>query len=364
MTPLVALPGLTEKLGLSQIWVKDESSRFGLNAFKGLGCSYAMASYLCGRANIPMDRNAFSRLRSPEIQSTLGKITFITATDGNHGRGVAWAAKLLGHRAVIYMPRGTVKERFENVQKLGAEVHILPLSYDDAVRTAAKAAEENGWILVQDTAWSGYEEIPSQIMEGYTTLAHEIEEQLTEYGDQLPTHLFLQAGVGSMAGAVAAYFVQRWKDACPKIIIVEPDRADCHFRTIKANDGKLHKVTEEMDSIMAGLCCGEPNPISWEILRHCASAFISCEDACTENGMRILGHPQPGDRSIVSGESGAVTTGVLAELMTNSKYATCRETLGLDQNARVLLISTEGDTDKENYNRIVNTQNIPAGGLV
>lgn len=352
-TALTALPGLAKKLGLSQIWVKDESSRFGLNAFKGLGCSYAMANYLCGKANIPVDRNAFSRLRSPEIQSALGKLTFITATDGNHGRGVAWAAGLFGHRAVVYMPKGTVKERFENIRALGAEVQILPLSYDDAVRAAADTAQKNGWVLVQDTAWTGYETIPTQIMEGYTTLAHEIEEQLGEYGDQRPTHLFLQAGVGSMAGAVSAYFVQRWKNTCPKIIIVEPDRADCHYRTVKANDGKLHKVTEEMDSIMAGLCCGEPNSVSWEILRRCASAFISCEDACTENGMRLLGHPQPGDKAVVSGESGAVTTGVLAELLTDPRYVSYREKLGLDQNSRVLLISTEGDTDQENYKRIL-----------
>lgn len=237
-TSLIALPKLAEKLNISQIWVKDESSRFGLNAFKGLGCSYAMANYLCSKANIPMDRNAFSHLCSPEIQSMLGKITFITATDGNHGRGVAWAAKLLGHQAIIYMPKGTVRERFENIQALGAEVHILPVSYDDAVRAAADAAEKNGWVLIQDTAWTGYETIPRQIMEGYTTLACEIGEQLAACGDRPPTHVFLQAGVGSMAGAVSAYFVQHWKDACPKIIIVEPDRADCHFRTINAKDRK------------------------------------------------------------------------------------------------------------------------------
>ena len=340
-------------MGLSQVLIKDESFRFGLNAFKGLGGSYAIAKYLCEQANIPVDENAFARLRSLEIRKKLGQRTFITATDGNHGRGVAWAAKLLGHRAVVYMPEGTTTERFENIQALGAEVQILPCNYDDAVRAAADMAAKNNWVLIQDTAWAGYEAIPTHIMEGYTTLAYEIQKQLLDYNKQLPTHLFLQAGVGSMAGAVAAYFAKNWGHDCPVIIVVEPDQADCHFRTIKANDNKLHKVTGKMNSIMAGLCCGEPNPISWEILTYCATAFISCSDEYTVKGMQILGRSKAGDTPVISGESGAVTTGVLAELCENPKYKACREKLGLDKDSRVLLISTEGNTDQENYRKIL-----------
>lgn len=355
VTPLTALPKLAEKLGISQMWVKDESFRFGLNAFKGLGCSYAIGKFLCEQANIPVDKDAVTRLRSPEIRKTLGQYTFITATDGNHGRGVAWAAKLLGHRAVIYMPEGTKAERFANIQALNAQVHILPFNYDDAVRAAAASAEENGWVLVQDTAWEGYKEIPTHIMEGYTTLAYEIEQQLIHYRGQLPTHVFLQAGVGSMAGAISAYFKERWGNDCPVIVVVEPDQADCHFQTAKAGDNQLHTISGKMNSMMAGLCCGEPNPISWEILEQCATAFVSCSDDCAAKGMKILGRPQTEDTAIVSGESGAVTTGVLAELLENPRYRDYRDKLGLHKDSRVLVISTEGDTDRENYQNILRT---------
>lgn len=351
ITPLVMLPKLAEQLGVSAIYVKDESKRFGLNAFKGLGCSYAMGMYLCEKADIPVDRAAFSRLCSPETQKEFGQHIFITATDGNHGRAVAWAANLMGHRAVVYMPEGSTQERFENIKSLGAEVHILSLNYDDTVRAAAKAAKTNEWILVQDTAWPGYEKLPRLIMEGYTTLAYEIVKQLAAC--EKPTHLFLQAGVGSMAGAIAAYFSAQWGADRPKIIVVEPDRADCYFRTVRANDGHLHKVTGKLDSMMAGLCCGEVNPLGWEILKNVATTFISCEDECAARGMQILGHPEPGDLMIVSGESGAVTVGVLKELMKNPAYAHVKENLGLDKTSRVLLISTEGDTDRENYRKIM-----------
>ena len=354
ITPLVMLPNFAERLGVSAICVKDESKRFGLNSFKGLGCSYAMGVYLCEKAGIPVDRAAFSRLCSPETQKKLGQYTFITATDGNHGRAVAWAANLMGHRAVVYMPEGSAQERFEHIKSLGAEVHILPRNYDDTVRAAAAAAKANGWILVQDTAWPGYENVPRLIMEGYTTLAYEIAKQLAAC--EKPTHLFLQAGVGSMAGAIAAYFSAQWGADCPKIIVVEPDQADCYFRTVQANDGHLHKVAGKLDSIMAGLCCGEASPLGWELLKYAATAFISCEDECAVKGMQLLGHPEPGDPSIVSGESGAVTAGVLKELMQNPAYAHVREKLGLDKDSRVLLISTEGDTDQENYRRIMTFQ--------
>ncbi len=352
-TPLSSLPNRAALLGVANIWVKDESQRFGLDAFKGLGGSYAIARYLCDQAGIPMDQNTFELLCSPEIQTVLGQKTFITATDGNHGRGVAWAAKQLGHRAVIYMPEGTAHDRFDRIQELGASVSVLPCNYDDAVRCAARDAEKNGWILIQDTAWAGYETIPTYIMEGYTTLAGEIEDQLTNQGCSGPTHLFLQAGVGSMAGAVTAYFAARRKNDCPIIVVVEPDQADCHFRTASANDGKLHSVTGSMNSMMAGLCCGEPNPISWDILRHYAAAFISCGDEYAASGMRLLGRPADGDPIVISGESGAVTMGVFAELMQNPAYAKQRDLLHLDRNSRILLISTEGATDRENYNRIL-----------
>lgn len=348
-TPLVALPAQAARLGLGSLWVKDESHRFGLNAFKGLGGSYAIAAYLCEELGIPLDEGAFAALTAPENRARSGRKTFVTATDGNHGRGVAWAARLLGHDAVVYMPKGSARERLENIRAQGAKAEITDLNYDDAVRLADRMAREQGWILIQDTAWPGYEATPTRIMQGYTTLAGEIAQVL----DQPPTHLFLQAGVGSVAGGVAGYFAALWGDRRPKTVIVEPDRADCLYRTARANDGRLHFVTGDMDSMMAGLCCGEPCTVSWEILKSVADGFVSCGDHYAAQGMRLLGRPLGADPAIVSGESGAVTAGVLEGLMTEPRLAPIRAALGLDETSRVLLLSTEGDTDRENYRRIL-----------
>lgn len=350
VTPLRELKNQAAKLGVRGFFVKDESSRFGLNAFKALGGSYAMAKELCRRLDIPVDENTYSVLRSKEIRERLGDMTFVTATDGNHGRGIAWMARELGQKAVVYMPEGTVAERLQNIRALGAEAEILPMNYDACVRHASAMAEKYGWILVQDTAWEGYEEIPASIMRGYSTMAAEIRDQLPE--GVIPTHLFLQAGVGSMAGAVAGYFSALWQEKRPKIIIVEPDKADCHYRTAKANDGKLHIVTGAMDSLMAGLCCGEPCTLSWEILKH-ADAFVSCGDGYTIRGMRLLGKPLGDDPKVVSGESGAVTSGVAAAILTEPELRPLGHALGMDERSIVLTISTEGDTDKEHYRSVM-----------
>lgn len=349
-TPLVSLPNLAKQLGVGQIFVKDESARFGLNAFKALGGSYAIARYLCGKLNIPVDGNSFNVLCSEEAKAKLGTVTFVTATDGNHGRGVAWAAKLLGHKAVVYLPEGSSQERLNNIRALGAEAEITKFNYDGAVRLAYAMSRKHGWVLVQDTAWSGYEKIPTWIMQGYTTMAQEITAQLNGI---MPTHLFLQAGVGSMAGAVLGYFAALWQNNLPATVICEPDKAACLYKTAVANDGTLHKVTGRMNSMMAGLCCGEPCTISWDIINNFASAFIACSDDYAASGMRLLGMPQSGDARIVSGESGAVTAGVLAALMQDSELAQLRNELELDENSRVLLISTEGATDKVNYLKVL-----------
>ncbi len=350
MTPLVSRDALARKLGVGRLWVKDESKRFGLNAFKALGGSYAMGQYLARRLGRPLDELGFAGLSAPEAKEKLGEITFVTATDGNHGRGVAWAARLLGHKAVVYMPKGSAVERLENIRAQGAHGEITPYNYDDAVRLADRQGREKGWVLVQDTAWPGYEEIPAHIMQGYTTLAHEIVRQLD---GARPTHLFLQAGVGSFAGAVLGYFAALWGEERPITVIMEPDRADCLYRSAKADDGKLRFVTGDMDSMMAGLCCGEPCTISWEIINSYADAFISCSDGYSARGMRLLGRPEGGDQAIVSGESGAVGAGVLEGIMTEERLAPLRRALGLDESSRVLLISTEGDTDRENYQKIL-----------
>lgn len=352
-TPLLALPALSQYLGLGSIHVKDESKRFGLNAFKVLGGAYAIGKYLAGKLDRDVTSLTFEALISPSIKKQLGEMTFVTATDGNHGRGVAWAAHQLGQKAVVYMPKGSCENRAQNIRNHGAECIITDLNYDGAVRLANQMAENNGWIMVQDTAWDGYEEIPTWIMQGYMTLAYEALQQLQEKNESLPTHIFLQAGVGSFAGAVAGFFVQNLKDKAPKIIIMEPHQSNCLYLSAVVNDGQPHAVGGDMLTLMAGLACGEPNTISWPILRDYATCFLSVDDSLSANGMRILAAPKLNDPSMISGESGAIGAGVLYELMKNEKYQALRECLALDNTADVLLISTEGDTSPEIYEEIV-----------
>ena len=354
-TPLVSLNDTAGALGLGAVYIKDESWRFGLNAFKVLGGSYAIGSFLAGKLGIPMENAGYSLLVCPETREKLGDITFVTATDGNHGRGVAWAATQFGQKSVVYMPKGSALERLENIRAAGADASITELNYDGAVRLANAHAREYGWTVIQDTAWEGYEEIPTRIMQGYLTMGLEAYEQLPEP----PTHIFLQAGVGSLAGAMAGLFSQLYGEKRPATVIVEPNKADCLFRTARADDGKLHFVTGDMDTIMAGLACGEPCTIAWEILRDYADHFLSCPDYAAAQGMRLLSRPAGNDRSIVSGESGASTFGALSELMTDPRLTDIRDAIGLDSNSRVLCFSTEGATDRANYDAVVNNGKYP-----
>ena len=348
-TPLAHLKETAKILGLGDIYVKDESYRFGLNAFKVLGGSFAIGSVLAGRLGKDISQVSYSMLISPETREELGEMTFVTATDGNHGRGVAWTANQFRQKSVVYMPKGSARERLENILAEGSDASITQLNYDDAVRLASRQAEEKGWVLVQDTAWEGYEDIPSWIMQGYGTMGLEAWEQLPEK----PTHIFLQAGVGSMAGAIAGLFAAIYGEDRPIVTVVEPNKADCIFRTAQANDGNLHFVAGDMDTIMAGLACGEPCSIGWNVLRDYADHFISCPDYAAAAGMRILGNPARGDDRVISGESGASCFGCVAEIMTDPALKDIKEKLGLNEQSRVLFFSTEGDTDRENYRTIV-----------
>lgn len=348
-TPLYELQSLSQYLGLGSVFVKDESRRFGLNAFKVLGGSYCLGKLLAEKTGIPDRDLTYQRLIAPDVRKNAETVTVVTATDGNHGRGIAWSAKQFGIHAVVYMPEGSAEKRLENIRKLGAEAEITDRNYDAAVLLAEEKAKENGWMLVQDTAWPGYERIPTLIMQGYTTMAQECVEQL---GEEIPTHIFLQAGVGAMAGALTAFFTDYYREKKPVITIVEPDGADCLFRTAEARDGKLHQVSA-LHTIMAGLCCGRPCTVGWNILRANADYFISVPDFIAAKGMRILSSPLLKDPRIISGESGAVTVGLVSEIAKNPVYSDVRETLGLTSASKVLCISTEGDTDPENYRRIV-----------
>ena len=339
-TPLVALNELSALFGVQKILVKDESRRFGLNAFKMLGGSYAIARLLCEKYHLDINDLSFETLKS----SIKEKMTFATTTDGNHGRGVAWAARQLGPNAVIYMPQGSAQERVDAILRLGAECIVTDMNYDDTVRFTMQTAQKNGWEVVQDTAWEGYTKIPTWIMQGYATLADEAVEQLSSMGIARPTHVLLQGGVlGYLADVYGAKHLHS--------IIVEPELADCLYRS--ALKGQIVNVSGDMATIMAGLACGEPNPLGWEVLRNCATQFVSCQDAVAALGMRVLGNPTGQDPRIISGESGAVGLGLLAAIHFHPQREALMHKLKLDSDSVVLVISTEGDTDVKHYREVV-----------
>ncbi len=351
-TPLRHLSGLAGLLGLGAIFVKDESTRFGLQSFKALGGSYAAARLVAKK--IGLDPAELSRLGNgvSDFLPKAQKMTFITATDGNHGRGIAWVARQLGQKAVVLMPKGSADERVRHILSLGADCFVTEKNYDDTVRQAGEMAAANNWELMQDTAWPGYEEVPEWIMQGYLTLALEACEDLKQAGKQ-PTHILLQAGVGSMAAAVAAFFVNAMPASRPRIIIVEPQAADCFYASGLANDGLPHAVGGDLATIMAGLACGEPSSLAWPIIRDHAFAFLSLADPLAALGMRVLAAPRQGDPAILSGESGAGPLGALAFACRYSQDAAPAKALGLEKDSVVLAISTEGDTSPAMYEEIV-----------
>lgn len=354
VTPLANLSGMAKRLGLGGLFVKDESYRFGLNAFKVLGGSFAMARYIAEETGKDVSEVNFDYLTSDRLAHDFGQATFFTATDGNHGRGVAWAAKRLHQKAVVHMPKGTTKTRYDNIAKEGAQVTIEDLNYDDCVRLAAKeASETEHGVIVQDTAWEGYEKIPSWIMQGYGTMAAEAADQLRELEVNRPTHVFIQAGVGSLASAMVGYFTNLFPDNPPKFVIMEAAAAACLYKGAVAADGDPRIVGGDLLTIMAGLACGEPNTIGWDILRNHATAFTSCPDWVSAKGMRMLAAPVKGDPAVTSGESGAVGMGVISSIMSDPAYADLKAELGLGRDSKVLLFSTEGDTDPVRYREVV-----------
>jgi diaminopropionate ammonia-lyase len=291
-------------------------------------------------------------LKSKKTKNKLGKLTFTTATDGNHGRDVAWAASKLGHKAVIYLPKNSAKNRFEAIEDAGGKAVVTNLNYDDTVDFVLQKAEAENWILVQDTARDEYLKIPHWIMQGYTTMVQEVELQLELEALEKTTHLFLQAGVGSMAAAILGYY-QNLNDKNPITTIIEPKEAACFYESAAAADSKAHKASGNLKTDMAGLACGEANPIAWNILRDYADFFISCSDYPAARAMRILANPIAEDDKIISGESGSVGLGVLSLLMEINELKKLKEKLQLDQNSTLLFFNTEGATDEINYRKIV-----------
>lgn len=331
-TPLVSLGSLAQAIGVKGVYIKDESKRFGLNAFKALGASYAVHCLL---------------EENPAIEE------IVTATDGNHGRGVAWAAHKAGKRATVFLPRGTVEIRRANIANIGStRAEITDMIYDDAVRHAAAYAREHSAALVQDTAFEGYRDIPRNIVLGYSTMAAEAADRLDAQAVR-PTHVFLQAGVGSMAGGVTAYLAHRYKDDLPVISTMEAFNTPCIYESIEKSLPAPACYSDY--TAMAGLNCGEPNPDILPVLREYVQFCIQCPDEAAFEGMYRLAHPMPGDKKVVSGESGAVGVGVLMRLMLNPFLEEWKTRMGLDKNSVVLLFSTEGDTDPENYRKVTET---------
>jgi len=353
MTPLASLDNLAAELGVGGIYIKDESHRFGLNSFKALGATFALASFIAETVGRPVWELDYETMTSPDVRSELGDFTFFATTDGNHGRAVAWAATQIGQKSVIYMPKGCPKVRLENIRREGAEAQIIDKNYDDTIRYTAKlAAETPRGVIVQDTAWEGYEDIPGWIMQGYGVVALEACEQLTEL-DIKPTHMLIQAGVGAFAGSAQGLAANFFGDKSPVTFVVEPTVAACHYRSVLKGDGSIVKVGGEMNTIMAGLACGEPNILSWDILKNNSSYFVTIEDVSAARGMRVLGAPLRGDPRVISGESGASSMGFLIELLTSSWLSGLRRAARIDKNSRILLFSTEGDTDPGHYRQVV-----------
>lgn len=345
-TPLVKLSSLADYLGINEILIKDESKRFDLNAFKVLGASYAIALYLGDFLGLKEEDLSFDKIVGQ--QKRYQHITFVTATDGNHGRAVAWSAKMFGCKAVVYMPKGSSPARLEAIKNYGAEASITAQIYDDTVDYANQQAQKNGWILIQDTAWQGYEKIPLQIMQGYFSL---VTEYLQQERTIWPTHVFVQAGVGSLPAAILAHLCNLSDKPLPKFIVVEAQGAPCLYESKRMNE--LTRVEGDLLTIMAGLACGKPSLLAWDILKSAASAFIACSDDIARRGMRVLGNPLAGDQRVISGESGSVTLGALFEILSNKEFRTIKQELKLNADSSVMLFSTEGDTDPEVYRDIV-----------
>lgn len=359
MSPLKGLSNLANKLNIGGIWVKDESKRLDLSSFKVLGGSYAIYRLIQQRLGLAGQDLTFSDLTNGGVRKILGDLSFAAATDGNHGRGMAWSARQMGFKSVIYVHKFTSLARIQAIENNGARVVVIEGNYDEAVRQVYTDAQQNGWEVVSDTSWEGYEDIPRWVMQGYTTLLSEAQEQLAAQGISQPTHVLVQAGVGSLAAATIGYYYSLLGADRPKTVVVEPTKAACLFRSIEAGDGKPHNVTGDLNTIMAGLACGEPNPIAWNLLSDCADFFAVCPDYVAAMGMRVYGVPLRGDPVVISGESGAVTMGALMYLMQHPSASEFRHKLGLGPDSQVLLINSEGNTSPDDFRTVVWEGGIP-----
>lgn len=332
-TPLVSLNLIAKQLNIGKIVVKDESKRFGLKAFKGLGGTYALYRVLCDRFDLDYKTYGIDKLKT-NYQNELAKLHIATATDGNHGKGVAFAANYFGCISSVYMPKGSLESRRQAIIDVGAsECIITEFGYDDTVRLVSKKAQEEGWIVVQDTSSTNYETIPMYIIQGYLTMLYEALKELKTY----PTHIFVQAGVGSMAGAIIGCIKQLSPQT--KCFVVESKEAACIYESMEYSDGKCHRATGNEQTIMAGLNCSETCEVIWPVLKYLSTGAFACEDDITIQGIKAYKK-----EGIESGESGAVTLGVLLAMDEQTRSA-----IQLDEQSIVLLFNTEGNTSLVDY---------------
>jgi diaminopropionate ammonia-lyase len=357
-TPLVSLPGLAKSIGVKEIWVKDESHRFGVKSFKPLGASYAIFQFIkrIWESKYNSGFNAID-FTNKDFLTKVGSFTFCAATDGNHGKAVAWTAKKLNQKAVIYMPTNTVKSRIENIQNENAEVVFVEGTFDDCVTKCKEDAKKNNWCAISDTAYPGNMEIPGWILRGYSTIFREIEDAINTENRPQMDFVFLQAGVGSLAAAGASYYALRYGNKRPKLICVEPVSADCYLESIRFGNGHPLPSRGKLDSIMAGLNCGIPSLLAWPIVRDAMNLFLSISDDYAKMAMVKYQSSINGDQKIISGESGSAGLAGLLALCTDDHLKEAQLKIGIDHNSHILLINTEGDTDPENYKRVINNFN-------
>ena len=357
-TPTFRLPALAGMLGVKDIRVKDESYRFDLNAFKVMGASYAVYRFLKSEWESQGD----SVFDVREIMNAgpggpwAGRYTLCTATDGNHGRAVAWTARRLFQKAVIYMPKGTVRARVDNIRKEGAEVQVIDGNYDDAVRKIAADAEKNGWQVISDTAYSGYMTVPGWIMAGYTTMFKEMEPIIHGPETAEVDFVFMQGGVGSFAAAGVWYYFSRYRSRRPRLISVEPTEAACLLESSRTEGGEIITSKGSLRTIMAGLNCGTPSLMAWPIIRDGIDLFLAITDDYAVRAMRQYYYPYGDDPHIVSGESGAAGLGALIALMRDKNLRAAREKLGIGPQSRILLFNTEGATDPAHFAQVVSAR--------
>lgn len=329
-TPCLNLHRLAEKYHTGQLFIKDESKRFHLEAFKALGASYAIHCILEQNGNID---------------------TFCTATDGNHGRALAWASASAGKKSVVFVPDHTAVARIRAIEQEGAEVIRVDGNYDEACDRAAQSCSREGWQLVQDAARDGYEEIPALIMAGYLTQFRELEEELHLPGKPEVDIVFLQAGVGSFAASAIWYYLDRYGPDRPKIILVEPFEADGVLTSFRA--GKRVVPDKSFKTMMAGLNCGIPSPGAWNIIRSGTDAVVSISDHFAAEAMQALYHPAGTDQPVTAGESGAAGLAGFMAVMAEEKLKPVRDLVRISPESRILFVNTEGATDPVNFRSII-----------